>query len=151
MDKKKVLFICIHNSARSQMAEGLLNALYGDRYEAFSAGVSPTKVNPYAIRVMHEIGIDISQNRSKGLDDFKGIRFHYVVTVCDDAKEACPFFPNGSKYIHKSFKDPSQFIGTDAEIIESFRLVREEIKDWIEKLFGQETQASDEIDLQLEC
>ncbi len=151
MDKKKVLFICTHNSARSQMAEGLLNTLYGDRYEAFSAGVSPTKVNPYAIKAMQEIGIDISQNRSKSLDEFIGVKFYYVITVCDNAKEACPFFPNGLKYIHKSFKDPSQSTGTDTNIMESFRLVREEIKDWTEKLFGQETPASDEIDLQLEC
>lgn len=151
MDKKKVLFICTHNSARSQMAEGLLNALYGDRYEAFSAGTSPTKVNPYAIKTMQEIGIDISQNRSKSLDEFKGTRFHYVVTVCDNAKEACPFFPNGLKYLHKSFIDPSQTTGTDAEKSEAFRVIREEIKDWIEKFFGQETQASDEVDLSLEC
>ncbi len=151
MEKKKVLFICTHNSARSQMAEGFLNTLYGDHYSAFSAGTTPTKVNPYAIKAMQEIGIDISQNRSKSLDEFKSMKFHYVITVCDNAKEACPFFPNGLKYLHKSFTDPSQFTGTDTEIMESFRIVREQIKDWIEKLFGQESEQLDEIDLSLEC
>ena len=90
--KKKVLFICTHNSARSQMAEGILRTLYGDRYEAYSAGTQPTKVNPYAIKVMSEIGIDISNHRSKSAEEFRGKEFDYVVTVCDNVKEACPFF-----------------------------------------------------------
>ena len=90
---KRVLFICTHNSARSQMAEGFLNALYGDRYKGYSAGIEPTKVNPYVIKAMAEMGIDFSKQRSKGLEEFRDQNFDYVVTVCDHAKEACPFFP----------------------------------------------------------
>ncbi len=133
--KKRVLFICTHNSARSQIAEGLLNSLYGSRYEAHSAGIAPTAINPYAVRAMAEIGIDISANRSKSIEEFRGEIFDYVVTVCDDAREACPFFP-GKKVIHKSFQDPSQFRGTDDEILVKVRKVRDEIKGWIESTFG---------------
>ena len=135
--KKKVLFICTHNSARSQMAEGILRTLYGDRYEAYSAGTQPTKVNPYAIKVMSEIGIDISNHRSKSAEEFRGKEFDYVVTVCDDAKEACPFFPGGKTYLHKGFKDPSEFKGNENEIVAEFQRVRDEIKRWIEETFGE--------------
>jgi len=135
--KKKVLFICTHNSARSQMAEGILQTLYGDRYEAYSAGTQPTKVNPYAIKVMSEIGIDISNHRSKSAEEFRGKEFDYVVTVCDNAKEACPFFPGGKTYLHKGFKDPSEFKGNENEIVAEFRRVRDEIKRWIEETFGE--------------
>ena len=135
--KKKVLFICTHNSARSQMAEGILRTLYGDRYEAYSAGTQPTKVNPYAIKVMSEIGIDISNHRSKSAEEFRGKEFDYVVTVCDNAKEACPFFPGGKTYLHKGFKDPSEFKGNENEIVAEFRRVRDEIKRWIEETFGE--------------
>jgi arsenate reductase len=109
--KKKVLLICTHNSARSQMAEGLLNHLYESKYEAYSAGTKPSTVNPYAINAMVEIGIDISKNRSKSIDEFQGMKFDYVITVCDNAKETCPFFPGGEEYLHKSFDDPSDFNG----------------------------------------
>lgn len=126
--KKKVLFICTHNSARSQMAEGFLNALYGDRYEGYSAGMETAKVNPYAVKVMAEIGIDISAHRSKSIEEFRGKSFDYVVTVCDHAKEACPFFP-GEKILHRDFEDPSEFKGTTDEILEEVRRVRDEIKD----------------------
>jgi len=132
--KKRVLFICIHNSARSQMAEALLNALKGDRYEAFSAGIEPSRVNPYAVKAMAEAGIDISAHRSKSIEEFRGKSFDYVVTVCDLAKEACPFFP-GEIILHKDFKDPSEFKGTESKILEKVREVRDEIKDWIEKTF----------------
>jgi len=135
--KKKVLFICTHNSARSQMAEGILRTLYGDRYEAYSAGTQPTKVNPYAIKVMSEIGIDISNHRSKSAEEFRGKEFDYVVTVCDNAKEACPFFPGGKTYLHKGFKDPSEFKGNENEIVAEFQRVRDEIKRWIEETFGE--------------
>lgn len=135
--KKKVLFICTHNSARSQMAEGILRTLYGDRYEAYSAGTQPTKVNPYAIKVMSEIGIDISNHRSKSVEEFRGKEFDYVVTVCDNAKEACPFFPGGKTYLHKGFKDPSEFKGNENEIVAEFQRVRDEIKRWIEETFGE--------------
>jgi len=133
--KKKVLFICTHNSARSQMAEGLLNHLYGNRYAAYSAGTEPSTVNPYAIKAMAEIGIDISRSRSKGIEEFQGMKFDYVVTVCDNAKETCPFFHGGGKHIHKSFDDPSGVEGEDDVKLIAFRKVRDEIRDWIMKTF----------------
>ena len=134
--KEKVLFICTHNSARSQMAEGLLSALYDDRYEVYSAGTEPSSVNPYAVKVMAEIGIDISEHRSKSVDEFLAMNFGYVVTVCDQAKETCPFFPGGVKYYHKGFEDPSKFEGSEDEILSGFRRIRDEIRGWIEKTFG---------------
>ena len=133
--KKQVLFLCTHNSARSQMAEGLLNAFHGELYEGYSAGVTPTEVNPYVIKAMAEIGIDISGNRSKRIEEFRGTTFNYVVTVCDSAKEACPFFP-GEKVIHKAFHDPNQFTGSEEEIMKGVRRVRKEIKEWIKKTFA---------------
>jgi len=117
------------------MAEEFLNALYGDRYEGFSAGMEPTKVNPYAVKVMAEIGIDISTHRSKSIEEFRGKSFDYVVTVCDQAKEVCPFFP-GKEVLHKGFEDPSTFKGTEDEIMEEVRRVRDKIKDWVEIIFG---------------
>jgi len=132
---KNVLFLCTHNSARSQMAEAILNCLYGNRYEAYSAGVTPTKVNPYVIKAMAEIGIDISGNRSKSIEEFSGKSFNYVVTVCDSAREACPFFP-GEEVIHQAFEDPNGFTGSEEEILKDVRRVREEIKDWIKKTFA---------------
>lgn len=133
--KKKVLFICTHNSARSQMAEGLLNTLGGDRYEAFSAGTETAEVRPQAIEVMREIGIDISDHTSKNLDSFLGKAPDLVVTVCDRARESCPYFPVGKEVIHKGFDDPSAARGTDEEKMRVFRQVRDEIRDWIEKTF----------------
>ncbi|MFN3551220.1 MAG: arsenate reductase ArsC [Endomicrobiia bacterium] len=135
--KKKVLFICTHNSNRSQIAEALLNNLYFEKYEAYSAGTQPSKVNEYAIKVLKEIGIDISKNRSKHIDEFKNEFFDYVVTVCDTAKETCPFFPNTKEVIHKSFYDPSTYIGTDEEKLEKFRILREEIKNFLIQTFGR--------------
>ena len=117
------------------MAEGFLNALYGDKYEAYSAGIKPTKVNPYAIRVMAEIGVDISTHRSKSIKEFHGKNFDYVVTVCDHAKEVCPFFP-GEKVLHHSFPDPSTFKGSEDKILEEVRQVRDEIKKWIKRTFS---------------
>jgi arsenate reductase len=134
-EKKRVLFICTHNAARSQMAEGLLRALYGNRYEVFSAGTEPGRVSPYAIRVMAEIGIDISAHRSKGLQEFLDQTFDYVITVCDHAKESCPYFPGGKKILHKSFEDPSALNGTKEEIMAGFRRVRNEIRNWIKNEF----------------
>lgn len=133
--KKRVLFICTHNSARSQMAEAFLNKLYGDRYEAYSAGIEPREINPYVVKAMAEIGIDISKQRSKSIKEFWGQRFDYVVTVCDDARENCPFFP-GKEIIHKGFEDPSKFKGSEREIMEKVRRVRDKIKRWIEETFG---------------
>lgn len=142
---KKVLFICTHNSARSQMAEGLLMALYGGRYEAHSAGTEPSSINPYAVKVMAEIGIDISTYRSKSVEEFRGTKFDYVVTVCDHAKETCPFFLGGKKYIHKGFEKPSEFKGEYGEIMAGFRRIRDEIKEWIEKTFGGEDERANGV------
>ena len=128
---KSVLFICMHNSARSQMAEAFLNKLCGDRYKAKSAGITPTQINPYVVKVMTEIGIDLSTRRSKSILEFQGKTFDFVVTVCDAAREACPFFP-GEKEIHKSFPDPSAFKGSEEEILRKVRVVRDEIKKWVE-------------------
>jgi len=134
-EKKKVLFLCTHNSARSQMAEGILRNLYGDKFEVFSAGIEPSRVNPHAIEVMQEIGIDISAHSSKSIDKFEGVKIDYVVTVCDHAKESCPTFPGAEYNIHKGFSDPSKFRGKNEEILLGFRQVRDEIKSWIQKEF----------------
>lgn len=132
--KQKVLFLCTHNSARSQMAEGLLRTLYGNHYDAYSAGLEPTNLNPYAVEVMKEIGIDLSKQYPKSINDFKEMKFDFVVTVCDNVRESCPFFP-GKKIIHKSFEDPAKFKGDIKEILEVFRRVREDIKSWILQTF----------------
>jgi len=132
--KKKVLFICTHNSARSQMAEAFLRSSYSGDFEAQSAGTEPTGVHPYTLQVMREIGIDISNERSKSLREFLGMDFDYVITVCDQARESCPFFP-GRKIIHKAFEDPARARGTEEEILSTFRKVRDEIKDWVEGSF----------------
>jgi arsenate reductase len=138
-EMKKVLFICTHNSARSQMAVGLLRTFSGDKYEAHSGGTQPSAVNPYAIRVMAEIGIDISAHRSKHVREFLGMTFDSVVTVCDNAKETCPFFPGAKEYIHQSFADPAVCSGSEEEILDCFRRSRDEIKEWIEKTFGEKS------------
>jgi arsenate reductase len=131
-----VLFICTHNSARSQMAEAFLNKLCGDKYEAKSAGVTPTQINSHVAKVMTEIGIDLSTYRSKSLLEFEGKTFDYVVTVCDSAREVCPFFP-GEIEIHKGFPDPASVKGTEDEILREIRVIRDEIKDWVEYTFCQ--------------
>lgn len=135
--KKKILFICTHNSARSQIAEGYMNAKYEDRFEAFSAGTEVNRVHPMAIAVMKEIGIDISGHRSKLLDEFFGKGIETVVTVCDSVQGACPFFPGAQEVIHQSFPDPSAFKGSDEEVRAGFRRVRDEIILWIDTTFGQ--------------
>src|SRR3990167_1405137 len=133
--KKKVLFICTHNSARSQIAEGLLRSMYGNRYEVYSAGTQPSRVSPYAIKVMAEVGIDISSHHAKHIDVFYGIKLDYVVTVCNQAKESCPFFQGGKEYLHCNFDDPSQFEGEEEQKLAVFSQVRGEVKDWIENFF----------------
>lgn len=135
--KKKVLFLCTHNSARSQLAEGLLRSLYGDTYQSFSAGTHPSHLNPYVAKAMTEVGIDITQHFSKNAREFINEQFDYVVTVCDNAKESCPFFPGGKEYIHHSFQDPNSFTGSDEEIMAGVRKVRAQIKEWIIKTFEQ--------------
>lgn len=137
-EKKKVLFICTRNSARSQMAEGTLRTLFGSRYEAFSAGTEPSRVNPYAVRVMAEIGMDISKQRSKSVEEFRGMEFDFVATVCDHARETCPYFPGAKHYLHHDFKDPSLVGGTESKRLDTFRQTREAIRVWIEKTFGAE-------------
>jgi len=132
--KKTVLFLCTHNSARSQMAEGLLRLLYGNRYEAFSAGVEPTHVHPAAIQVMNEIGVDMSNHRSKSIEEFQEKTFDYVVTVCSHAKETCPFFP-GKQVLHQGFDDPAAFASSSDETIQKFRNIRDEIHEWIKQTF----------------
>ena len=133
--KKSILFICTHNSARSQIAEGLMNELYREKYDAFSAGTEPTGVNPFALEVMEEMGIDISGHRSKGLDGFPAQEFDYVITVCDHAKEVCPFFPGGKNQLHKGFKDPAAVEGSNMEKLSAFRATRDEILEWIKDNF----------------
>lgn len=129
----RVLFLCTHNSARSQMAEGFLRAMAGDRFEAGSAGTEKTSVNPLAIRVMAERGVDISAHASKLFSDLES--WDYLVTVCDDANERCPWVPGSVKRLHWSFPDPSRATGTEAERLAVFRRVRDQIEqrltDWL--------------------
>lgn len=127
MEKKRVLFLCTHNSARSQMAEGLLRKQAGDRFEVYSAGTEATRVHPLAIAAMAELGIDISQHHSKTLDRYRGERFDYVITVCDRANETCPIFPDEPERIHWSFRDPSAATGTEDQRQQVFRNVRDDI------------------------
>lgn len=143
---KKVLFLCTHNSARSQMAEGLLRALYGDRFESHSAGLEASSVDPRAVLVMNEIGIDISRQYSKSTREFQGTIFDIAVTVCDNARQACPLvtsdlnikteFPKARQVIHRSFEDPATATGPEEEQLKAFRRIRDEIREWITGTFG---------------
>ena len=128
----RVLFLCTQNSARSQMAEGMLRHLGGERFEVKSAGTDATHVRPLAIRAMDEIGIDISGQESKTLERYLEESFDYVITVCDDANEACPFFPGAANRLHWSFEDPSRARGSEEEQLAVFRSVRERIKDRVQ-------------------
>jgi len=127
--KKRILFLCTHNSCRSQMAEGLVNHYLGDRFQAFSAGTEATRVNPLAILVLTELGIDISHHFSKTLDDFTGQQFDYVITLCGSAFEQCPLFFGGVRQVHIGFDDPSQLRGSEDDILPAFRRVRDEIRE----------------------
>jgi len=131
-EKARVLFLCTHNSARSQMAEGLLRHLAGDRFEAYSAGTEATHVRPLAIRAMDDIGVDISGQESKTLERYLGEPFDYVITVCDDANEACPFFPGTQSRLHWSLPDPSAAEGTEGERLAVFRSVRDALRDRVQ-------------------
>jgi arsenate reductase (thioredoxin) len=128
----RVLFLCTHNSARSQMAEGLLRSMAGDRFEAFSAGTEATRVRPEAISVMAELGVDISAQESETLERYLGETLDLVVTVCDDANESCPTFPGARERLHWSFPDPSKAAGGYKERLRAFREVRDEIRARIE-------------------
>lgn len=136
MNKQRVLFLCTHNSARSQMAEGFLRSLAGDRFEVASAGTEATRVHPLAVKAMAEVGIDISRHDSKTLDRFLGDPWDYVITVCDSANEKCPIFPNKTTRLHWSFDDPSQAAGAEAARLEVFRRVRNEIRGWLADWIG---------------
>jgi arsenate reductase len=125
--RKRVLILCTGNSARSQMAEGLLREMAGDRFEVSSAGVAPSSVRPEAIAAMLEVGIDISGHRSKSVDEFANQKFDYVITVCDNANQQCPTFPGDTKRIHWSFDDPAAAQGDDEARLVEFRRVRDEI------------------------
>ena len=136
MKKKKVLFVCIHNSARSQMAEAFLNQMCGEQFEAHSAGLEPGKLNPIVVEAMQEVGIDISGNPTKAAFDFinSAETFAYIVTVCDEASaERCPIFPGGGARLHWSFPDPSKFQGTHEEKLAQTRGVRDTIKQKVEE------------------
>ena len=147
-EKRRVLFLCTHNSARSQMAEGLLRHFYDEKYEVFSAGATPTRVNPLAIKVMGEIGIDISKQSSKSIEEFRGKDIDLVVTVCiSTPRLSCPFcsspttggrpeiiretLPRAKDFLQHGFSDPSEVEGSEKEKIEAFRRIRDEIKMWI--------------------
>jgi arsenate reductase len=140
-DRVRVLFLCTHNSARSQMAEGLLRQLAGDRFEVMSAGTEATRVRPLAVRAMDEIGVDISRQESKTLNRYLAEPFDYVITVCDEANEACPFFPGAANRLHWSFEDPSRFEGSEEERLAVFRSVRDRIRERIE----DDLVATDEV------
>ena len=132
MEKKIVLFICTHNSARSQMAEGYLRARYGNLFDVGSAGNEVREVHPLAVAVMEEIGIDISGHRSKLIDEFFDRGADIVVTVCDSAHQACPFFPGAKTILHAGFPDPSDCTGSPEECLTQFRQVRDAIIAWID-------------------
>lgn len=145
----RVLFLCSRNSARSQMAEGLLRSLYDDRYEAYSAGIRSTSLDPRAVKVMAEIGIDISDQSSKSLEDIHETHFDLAVTVCDKAREMCPFcgasiaptflrLPKIAKTNHMGFEDPAAAKGSEEEQLSVFRRVRDEIREWIIQTFGSD-------------
>ena len=129
---KTVLVICTGNSARSQMMEGLLNHFGNGKVQAHSAGTRPSTINPFAIEAMTEIGIDISTHYSKSIDEFSNQTFDVVLTVCDSARESCPFFP-GEKIIHKSFTYPAALEGSDQNKLKLFRKVRDEEMEWVEE------------------
>jgi arsenate reductase len=125
----KVLFLCTENACRSQMAEGLANHDLSGQVQAFSAGIRPSRVNPRAIQVMAELGIDISQHRSKSVDELAGEHFDLVITVCDQAAEQCPLFPGETEVMHVGFPDPAKATGTEAEILTVFRWVRDGLRE----------------------
>jgi arsenate reductase len=135
--KTTVLFVCTANAARSQMAEGYLRAKYGDRYEVFSAGTRKARVSTRAITVMKEIGIDIAHHQSKTIDEVSELSFDIAVTLCDNARRACPVIPNAALTIHKGFDDPHLTPGTDEEILEGYRRVRDELVRWIDRMFEE--------------
>ncbi|CAN5515982.1 arsenate reductase ArsC [soil metagenome] len=134
-EKKKILILCTGNSARSQMAEGLLKHICQNKYEIFSAGTKPSIVRPEAIKVLQEIRVDISNNRSKSVDEFVNKEIDYVLTVCDNAKENCPYFPAQTKLIHRPFADPAEVEGNEETRLAAFRRMRNEIEEYLKNDF----------------
>jgi arsenate reductase len=132
--RQRVLFLCTGNSARSQMAEGLLRHLAADRFDVFSAGTRPAGLNPNAVTVMSEIGIDIAGSHSKSVNEFAGQEFDYVFTVCDNARESCPLFPGGGKRLHHSFEDPAAAAADQQLAV--FRKVRDQIASRLHEFIG---------------
>lgn len=135
--KKRILFLCTGNSCRSQMAEGFLRHMAKDKFEVFSAGVKPSRVNPLAVRVMAEKGVDISKHKSKSVMEFTGRKFDYVVTVCDSARQACPVFPGCYKKLHWNLQDPAEAKGSQEERLKVFRKTRDKILFYLTKTGGQ--------------
>ena len=138
-EKKRVLILCTGNSARNQMAEGLLREIGGDKFAVESAGIAPSVVRPEAIEAMREIGIDITGHRSKSADEFVGQNFDYIITVCNNAKETCPVFPGKATRVHQSFEDPPPDAALDYQSrLKIFRRVRDEIRDWLYLFVSQD-------------
>ncbi len=135
--RKRVLILCTGNSARSQMGEGLLRHLAGDRFHVCSAGTKPVGLNQNAVKAMAEIGIDIASHRSKSVDEFVGQQFDYVITVCDSAKESCPIFPGGGEHIHDRFHDPAA--APSDQQLDAFRRVRDQMHDWLKAFMRDES------------
>lgn len=134
--KKRILFLCTHNSCRSQMAEALANHFLGNNFQAFSAGTEATRVNPRAIRVLTELGIETANLYSKTVEEYSGQTFDHVITLCGDANEKCPLFFGGVQRVHHGFEDPSRLDGNDEDVLREFRRIRDEIKVWIINHFG---------------
>lgn len=135
---KRVLFICTHNSARSQMAEGLVNHDLKGRIEAFSAGTDPTRLHPLAVKVMAELGIDVSRQRTKGVEEFEQEKFDYVITLCDQAAESCPVFFGEARRIHMGFQNPASAAGSEEEKLAVFRKSRDQIRERMLGIFSKE-------------
>jgi len=140
----KVLFLCTENACRSQMAEGLVNHDLAGRVQAFSAGVRPSRVNPRAVQVMAELGIDISHHRSKSVDDLAGEAFDLVITVCDQAQQQCPIFPGETQVMHVGFPDPARATGTEAEVMAAFRQGRDALREQLVPLLREKSREKDQ-------
>ncbi len=130
-EKKSILILCTGNSARSQMAEGLLKHICQGKYDVYSAGTKPSIVRPEAIKALKELDIDISNNRSKSIDEFADKKIDFILTVCDNARENCPYFPAQTKIIHHSFEDPADTVGDEETRVEAFRKIRNEIQTYL--------------------
>ena len=138
---KRILVLCTGNSCRSQIAEGYLRHFAGEKAEVYSAGVETHGVNPRAISIMQEDGIDISQHTSNNIDEYREIEFDFVITVCDNARERCPYFPTKAQKFHHNFPDPAKASGTEAEIMAEFRTVRDMIKTYAEQFVSEQISA----------